>query len=460
MSGSVQVMTSAAFVSQFNIIKPEKRVELLQYQSNELLFTDFLQVVGATRRVYNQTYSYFVEDKIVRNITSSTSVTENTLNTAADITLTAADHSADGLYSYPQVGMVLRTKNGKQLTVTEKDSSTPDAHVITVLPKTGTAIGTIGAGEKIATISINAPIGSSGVQPYTSTFTEITNQLSIFKENVRITGSALEDALWVEIADPTGMGKGKALLVNELIAAEKRFKNAIEVGMMVHEYDDLTNAAFVAMGTFSESTIHMTRGLLPSIEGQGGIVSQYAPGEPSLQYMRKLTNTITANYGDKEYTYWQGQVLRQSNTDWIADVNKNGAIVYGAFGGDKEIAFKLGFDSIYLDGFTFHQKNYELFNNPDQLNSSGYDYTKRGFMVPVKNVNTVGANGSIIKGRPINICYKDVYNGQMARTWVTDGARFLAQPTSSNDVVTFDMIAEQGFEMLGIWKFVSVKPSN
>lgn len=445
-NGTVQQLTSENFINPFGILKPQIRRQLIGYQT-ENYFTDDMEEQEMEEPAYGPTWSTFIEPKKIELITVATAFSAGTTDGLVTITITPSGISS--LKSFARARMRLRRGvNGNLMFVESVDNS---AMTITVRPPTGTAIAAGAVGEIFTLIGNASPEASNGLDGYTGKPRKIDNQLQIMKGAARSSGSLTGDELWVDLEKYGAQGQG--WFDYEILAEVARFKYQMNVSLILEEMDTLSIAA--QYGTYATNTVAITNGIVPQIRRDGKVIP-YSAGEPSLQWFYKIMNTLTGQYGDKENWFYAGQELRQNNTQWIIDQFKNGAINYASFSGSKEVAISMGFSSIEIDNFSFHQKNFDLYNMPDGLGAQGF--TRNGFIIPTTPVKVVAnaEGGSKGMGKPVRIRYKPMKGGQRMRIVPLDGLRTWDVPTSSDDVFTYQMIAEWGSEMLAPWKGVVI----
>jgi len=448
--GEVVQLTNENFINPFGILKPQIRRELLAFQNYDYFMTEILEELTMEEPVAGFEWSTFVEPKKIEPLVVSANFAAGA--TDAEVTISIDPSTIANNKSFARERMrVRRSSNGQILFIQTVQNG---ANTIKVLPKTGTAVAAGLAGETLVLISNASPEGSDGLDTYTGKARKITNQLQIIRGAARATGSVTADELWFDLSQYGAEKQG--WFDYEIISEVMRYMYQMNLALLLEEQDTLTVTE--QYGTFAGTTVRTTNGIIPQTKLEGKTIN-YNSGEPSLQWFYKIMNSLTGQYGDKENFFFQGQELKQYNTQWILDTFKNGAIQYGAFNGNKEMALNLGFDSIAIDGFTFHQKNFDLYNMPDGLGAQGY--TKNGFILPTTPVKVVSdLNGSSKSmGKPVRLRYKPMPGAGNSKMKISplDGLRHRANPTSSNDVNTYDIISEMGIELLAPWKGIVVE---
>ena len=448
--GTIVQLTNETFLNPFGIFKPQVRRELLAFQNTDYFLTEILEELTMEEPVAGKTWDTFVEPKKVENLVVASNFSAGATN--AEVTITIDPSSIANNKSFARERMRLKRQSNGQLLFVQSVQN--GANTIKVLPNLGEAVAAGVAGEIFVLVSNASPEGSNGLPGYTGKATKLTNQLQIIRGTARATGSVTADELWFDLSAYEGGKQG--WFDYEIIAEVMRYMYQMNIALLLEEQSNISVTA--QYGDFAGDVVSTTNGIIPQTKANGKTIN-YNSGEPSLQWFYKIMNSLTGQYGDKENFFFQGQELKQYNTQWILDAFKNGAISYGAFAGKKEMALNLGFDSIAIDDFTFHQKNFDLYNMPDGLGAIGY--TKNGFILPTSPVKVVAdINGtSKTMGKPVRIRYKPMPGAGNSKMKITplDGLRHRANATSSNDVNTYDIISEMGIELLAPWKGIVVE---
>jgi len=188
-------------------------------------------------------------------------------------------------------------------------------------------------------------------------------------------------------------------------------------------------------------------GLIQQAVGEGSSLG-YAAGEPSMQWFFKVINLLIANQGDKENMMFGGMQWEQANIGWMVDQFKNGAITYDTFGGDAQLALKIGFKSFETAGYTFHNKSLSTFNNPDGMGAQGF--SSNAILIPTTPIKTNTGN----MAKPVRMRYKPMQGNKMVAIGFRNSTRNNAAPTSPGDFDSMELISEFGIEALAPWKML------
>jgi len=149
---------------------------------------------------------------------------------------------------------------------------------------------------------------------------------------------------------------------------------------------------------------------------------------------------------------FNGMQFTQANISWITDQMKNGAITYGAFAGNKELALKIGFNSFEISGYTFHWKDLAAFNNPQGLGAQGF--SQRSLLIPTTPIRT----STGVMAKPVRLRYKQMQGSKMLGVGFRQSTRNNMNPTSPGDYDSVELLAEWGSELLAPWKSLDIKP--
>jgi len=146
--------------------------------------------------------------------------------------------------------------------------------------------------------------------------------------------------------------------------------------------------------------------------------------------------------------------LRTVVDDALFTKYQNGAIVWANAGGSQDMAVKYGFDSLKIDGTTFHLKKYLPFNAEAVYGvapTTEY-YKNSGILIPMKEGRDA-ANGDKIPS--LRIVSNEVEPGKDVKVWET-GA-LAKTPTSDKMELNVHHMAYCGIQVFGANQYISVK---
>lgn len=444
---AVKVATSQNFISG-SIMAANLTQGLIDLNRGEQLverfgsqnLTSLLTFMGAKDSVDSTTFLHYEEDWLHQTFRFSATVSSGTSfsNVAIVPVLGAASDSVDTL-AFVRVNDIIMNELGEQARVT---AVTPADTTFTI-----SGVG-INGGNFSATTSMDIAIvgnawleGTDQPDGITPLVNEYKNYTQIIKDSYDATGSAKTEKIWFEVEGANGQS-GYLWTFKGEKDTYKRFNNYMEMQMIVGQ---------AQVGTATSP--YMTEGLEQF--ARSGNTYQYDAWD--LDDIDAMIDRLDAQRGAMENLFIQGHSLKQDFDSAIrnADNFASGAILYGAFNGNKDIAIGFGFDSYYRSGFTFHSQRYAPFSYPKMLGALGNRYKGAGCVIPVGEYidpNSGAATPSL------RIRYKaaEGYSREM-QSWVT-GSAGLATPTNENDGLQVHYLTERAFEGFGNNRFIWVNP--
>ncbi len=408
---SVQTPTLETYVNILDIHKPEIANLLVdRYAGKNLL--DFFAATGREEQISQASFSHYEKDLIHEYLTVQGTVGDPGAGTASTFTIASTDYKNSGTLSIGQPNQLVRIqKNGVLAMITAKDTTTPSAHTITIAPLKATAdIGALAAGDVIIIYS-NAYAEDTG-QPLSedSSTIKYTFYMQKIKRSYTVSGDESTNITWFDVKGPKGQVKNLWYL-NGLLDTAAKFDVDLELAMLIG--DTITNTALAGIQTM--------QGFIPFITANGGIVQHTGgAGLWSLPQMDQMIRKMNKNFAAKENTVWMGLPLRQDTDNFLQNLTPNGAIVYGSFNGSKEIALSFGFSSFHRSGYTFHFKQYDMFDHPKLLGAPGGNDGYSGMVLPMDTTKDAATGKSI---PTITLCYKGAGGySRKYESWQTGGA--------------------------------------
>lgn len=472
-NSSANQFTSDTFLDPYGVFMPQKRREMIYFQSEEYFSLDIFQELRMTEPVKGQQFSFFVEPKKIVNLIAAETVAAGATNAAVTFSIQQTPGILNHIYARGRE--TLRRKSGQQLLVVAVDTS---AYTITVKAKTGGAVEAITTGEVFTIVGNASPEASSPRTPLTGVPREVYNQLQIFQEIAQGSGSIQEQATWIPIAEAEVNGQAvskKYWFAWEISAAWDRLTNQRATAMIASKKEEYTVdfSTYTSFGSQATGTIPTTGGVIDQYVAEGNS-EYYTNGSLDFTWYNGLENTLIKNFGDRENIMFSGVDFTHQNSSWIIDMFKNGAITYGAFNQSaskmadvnsgvgnsamvdgKELAIKMGFQSFSTPtGFTWHWKNLAEFVFPDGLGALGFGYN--AIVIPTQPFRTSQGNMSkVVRSR-----YKMLPNGGQVATGFRNSTRNSSTPNSAGDFDSIEMITEEGIEVLAPWKGLFIQPQN
>lgn len=164
--------------------------------------------------------------------------------------------------------------------------------------------------------------------------------------------------------------------------------NKVELTNIFHERvsetsDTATNGGELGM-----------KGLIQQIEERGNIGNDYIN---DLAYLSAIAKRAKIEGTSREYTFWVDHDQMAKFREMCAKVNAsfvNGGH-YGAFNNSKDMALKLDFASVTLDGVTFHFKSWGLLDDPTLMGATGFNTTSLAYLgIPMGSKVEIKENGA------------------------------------------------------------------
>lgn len=408
----------------FNILKPEISSALVKRFGDQNM-TGLIDELGGKNPVSALTYKHYEEDWLHETVMFAAHAA-GAANAAVTLTLAAAYQ-----YVYPnaveapyivtnavttnplQNRMIVRFPDGTEAYVTNRTTTGADFSPVVLgqnIPQVFTT--------DVIIITGNA-YGESTDQPDGTAFRliEYNNDMQIYKNTFDVSGSAQIEKAWVNFTDAKGQTAPFFYYKGQL-DTYKRARNEREVQMLTGQR--LTNTTLAGIDAAAGTTTK-TEGLIPYMQNQGNTATySIALGLGRADWENAILNQLNKNMGARENAVFCAMSITQSQDQWIGSEMKQGAISYGAFGGDKEKYINFGFNSFCLSDYTFHRKTYDVFNTPKMLGATGQPYRNMALVIPMeKTVESIGPEKKKEMVAPLRINYasQNGEGGSYSREW-------------------------------------------
>jgi len=290
--------------------------------------------------------------------------------------------------------------------------------------------------------------------------TQYQNKCQIIKESFTVSGSEATNAVYVKVNSPE-MGTGYLWYLQGEADTYQRFLDYSELAMIVGQSGDGTltsddtdtdgSAAAVLTG------ISTTEGLLPFIENKGQTMD-LGSSAITMADFDAAVKSLDKYRGSKEMALYAGINLSLDIDDLLAaqGAYAAGGANYGTFANNKDMALNLGFNSFSRGGYTFHKKTYDLFNRPDLLGGTGFNYNGYGMCIPMDSQKDARSGDKIPS---LRMRYKAAngYSREMEH-WLT-GSAVLQNKTNETDELRCNYRTERGFEGFAPNRFLLFKKS-
>lgn len=220
-----------------------------------------------------------------------------------------------------------------------------------------------------------------------------------------------------------------------IATADQRFMDAREAK---HMFGTKSNNSGVS---------ETSKGLIPEII-DGGIAISYTSFDATV--LDNMAKGLDKEVGAMEYHWLMDTNQMIAVQNFIQNKYQNGAILYGSFGGNAEIAVKQGFSSYTIHGRTFHMKKYMGFNAGAQYGVASSKWDDNGILIPMDTQRDAATGESV---NSFGIRYQ-LYNGQ--RFYKFDTGGLAKNRTSGKMELTISHIAKEGLQVFGVNRFARI----
>jgi hypothetical protein len=436
-SGSAGVVNQS-LVSDYGVLKKEVASEFYDAYGDQNFVVD-LEMMGKEVESDRQEFSHFrAKGKLMIAIQVATTVTGALAGDPVTFTLKNTSHTNAGkrspLRQYEDVQIKSSGVWGKIVSV---NPTVANAHTFVVIPKDDTETfnmtntdhillrGNISAGE-----ASDSMVGQDvGIEEVTGSVTEI-------RDDMQFTDRALMEKMWFKAKG------GDTYKYIGMDALTRRFLNfqdgALVLGVPISNANITTN---------SKGTL----GLFPSVD-KGGQYVGYAGTNITLDTFHDITRARDISGSAKEFVWLHDTEQGIDVTDGLSTIPQftNGAINYGSFGGDKEIALSIGYKSFNVDGINYHFKKYDGMNTTSVYGVQGGYLEKTGYLLPMDN----GADGKTGKAVPsLAVRYQQVEGQKMIH--LEDGA-LSSKKNGKKLILDVGMVTYKGLQVFDERRFIKV----
>ncbi|WP_372473223.1 hypothetical protein AB4865_10375 [Capnocytophaga sp. ARDL2] len=229
------------------------------------------------------------------------------------------------------------------------------------------------------------------------------NYPQIIKSFFSVAESDMASTTWLRLPDGTHRWFNLNLERNMLL-----HDNKVELNAILHERVKSGSDTFNA-----DSNNLGMKGLVQIVEEGGNIGNDYIK---NLDYLSAIAKRAKIEGTCREFTFWCDHEQMRYFREMCAGLNAsfvNGSH-YGAFKNDKDMALRLDFSSVHLDGVTFHFKPWKLLDDPTLLGAAGFSNTSLAYVgIPTGQKNEVKIDGVTHLKPYFDVLYKRL--GQVDR---------------------------------------------
>lgn len=345
-------------------------------QADEQDFLMFIESIGAWKLAEDTGVRWHEEGYIMANATILSVTGGASAGAAATITLPASAHQSGGSRSPFKENHMIKV-DGVQMFVQSKNSATPNAHTITVVPAganaaTITLATTLVAGKTIIiTGSAYAEqVGySEGMINLPIKFEE---QVGIVKTKITTSGTLAANKMKV----PGGYSGSEYFLYEADYKCFLQHKTEVSLAGLIGPGGTVLDAA--------GKTVQVVKGAITQVLERGNDYGY--TGGLTLNDFNNMTRLLLKQRAGNEHLMNIGHEADIMLDQLLNESMRNGARIYldnanPALKGNKMVDYNC--DGFKLNSFTFMKKRMSEFSNPVNLYAQGQDYPFYVWTTPI-----------------------------------------------------------------------------
>lgn len=393
-------LTNQVVTSLYDFYKPNEFLEVFERHSYAPSFRMMLKSFGFSRGTAAPTtghYEYPWRKDLLRVGTIDTASTGAGTNVvvvlaAAGMFDTGVSVSGSGRQaSYPIVGDIIITKDGKKAYISAKDTSvTPHKITLTPVKAAVDLAGSVLAANDYF-IADNAHAEGSGAPSGRSPrVMKYTNDFQIVKNRVGSTGSELTNQTYFNPVE----GVPGSLFLKAELDAYYRFECAAENALLFGSTIDNVTVNVAELGF--DVAVKGTEGMIDFVS-LNGYTQTYTPASLAMadfnatgrkfKLERVGVNDICTWFGYDLYTETEDLLQSLVSNDVTAELTRNLFRNIGAEEGgpidDNDFALHIGFFALKKAGYKYYFKSLHAFDEAVGAGATGYEYPQWGIYHPL-----------------------------------------------------------------------------
>jgi len=189
-----------------------------------------------------------------------------------------------------------------------------------------------------------------------------SNYSQIIKSFSDINESDMASMSWLEAPQFPG---GEAWYSVDFARTLDKYDNTLEMTHCFHKRLASDSAAAIA------GKARGMKGIVPQVEERGNIGNEYIT---TLAHLSEIAKRIKQQGGSTSYTVWHDHTQGAYFRTMLSGLNAHystGAN-FGTFQNDKDMALKLDFKSVYIDGITFHFTPWDILDDTSLLGAANF----------------------------------------------------------------------------------------
>jgi hypothetical protein len=435
----MQTGVTRSFMSDLSILKPQYYPQFIDKYGSQN-YAQLLEALGMKATVPSREFFHFESRGKLHSAVQLDGGAIADVAAGAEVTLAISSAFVSGGKSPLRVGEVVENAaTGVQYKITEVTSAT--AFKMKPLDAAIDANVDLGA-TSTAHLLFRGLTEAGEASTKFNTLTGLTERKTFYTTEIRedftISDRAKIEELYFEV-------NGQSYYTYKgLDEAVRRFMNNKEFKLMFGKPS--TDAQIGSTGT---------TGLVPQIEANGQTYNWNAGASGfTIADFHSIARLADFNGGAQEYHFLMDSYLRSVVDDSLFTNYNNGAILWGSVGGASEVAVKYGFDSLKIDGITFHLKKYLPFNAEAVYGvapSTEY-YKNSGILIPMKDGRDAQTGDKVPS---LRIVYNEVEPGKEVKVWETGALAKV--PTNDKMELNVHHMAYCGIQVFAANQYISVK---
>jgi hypothetical protein len=424
------------FVSDLSILKPQYYDKFIEKYGSQN-YTQLLEALGMKATVPSREFFHFeTKGKLHSAVQlSGGAISAVAAGFAADVTISSA-YVSNGKSPLRVGEVVENAATGVQYKITAVATAT----TCTIKPLLASTDINDDLGANSTAYLLFRGITEAGeASSKFGSLTGLTEKKTFYTTEIRedfsITDRAKIEELYFEV-------NGQAYYTYKgLDEAVRRFMNNKEFKLMFGSAAD------------NISDTVGTTGLIPQIKAGGQNYQWGTDSAFTIEDFHAIARLADFNGGASEYHFLMDSYLRTAVDDALFAKYQNGAIVWANVGGSQDVATKYGFDSLKIDGTTFHLKKYLPFNAEAVYGvaPSTSLYKNSGILIPMKEGRDAQTGDKIPS---LRIVSNEVEPGKDVKVWETGALAKV--PTSDKMELNVHHMAYAGVQVFAANQYISV----
>lgn len=260
--------------------------------------------------------------------------------------------------------------------------------------------------------------------------TPVVNYSHIIKEVYEINASDMVHKSWVMTKD------GPRWFNHEMQRTSDLFDNKFEITQLFWQ----RRAAGDARGMI---------GVVPGVESRGNIGNEYIT---DIENLSEIARRAKQQGTCREFTVWADhqqmayfrQLMSNLNAGFVGGAN------YGVFQNNKDMALKLDFKSVLVDGVTFHFTPWAILEDPTLMGAEKFLATSLAYIMVPSGNTYAQENGNTVTKPYLSVRYREDGSYSRKREVKIFGPNGTAQ---SKDAQTTEFLSEATNQLVGANNF-------